>query len=88
LLKVAFTAPLDPAKIAGMGLGRWLILLGAVLIGIGALISILPRLPIPLGKLPGDLVFRGKNWVFYLPLGSSLLLSLLLTVLLWLIARR
>lgn len=72
----------------GMGVGRLLIVLGVVLIVIGALISILPRLPIPIGKLPGDLVFRGKNWVFYLPLGTSLLLSLLLTLFFWLIARR
>lgn len=71
-----------------MGVGRLLIVLGVVLIVIGALISILPRLPIPIGKLPGDLVFRGKNWVFYLPLGTSLLLSLLLTLFFWLIARR
>jgi len=63
-------------------------LLGAVLILIGAIVSILPRLPIPIGKLPGDLVFRGKNWVFYFPLGTSILLSVLLTLILWLLARR
>jgi hypothetical protein len=71
-----------------MGIGRFLILLGAVLILIGAIVSILPRLPIPIGKLPGDLVFRGKNWVFYFPLGTSILLSVLLTLILWLLARR
>jgi len=71
-----------------MGIGRFLIVLGAVLILIGALVSILPRLPIPIGKLPGDLVFRGKNWVFYFPLGTSILLSVVLTLILWLLARR
>ena len=71
-----------------MGIGRFLILLGAILILVGATISILPRLPIPLGRLPGDLVFRGKNWVFYFPLGTSILLSVVLTLLLWLLARR
>jgi hypothetical protein len=71
-----------------MGLGRSLIVLGAVLIAAGLLITLLPRLPWPVGKLPGDLVFRGKNWVFYFPLGTSLLLSLALTLLLWLLARR
>jgi len=71
-----------------MGIGRFLILLGGVLILIGAIVSILPRLPIPIGKLPGDLVFRGKNWVFYFPLGTSILLSVLLTLILWLLARR
>jgi hypothetical protein len=71
-----------------MGIGRFLIILGAILILVGAIISILPRLPIPLGRLPGDLVFRGKNWVFYFPLGTSILLSVVLTLLLWLLARR
>jgi len=71
-----------------MAMGRILIITGAVLIIIGALISLLARLPLPIGKLPGDLVFRGKNWVLYLPLGTCLLLSLALTVLLWLLARR
>lgn len=72
----------------GMGIGRLLITLGAVLMLIGVLISILPRLPIPFGKLPGDFVFRGKNWVFYFPLGTSILLSILLTLVFWLLARR
>ncbi len=71
-----------------MGIGRTLILLGAVLIVIGALISLLPRLPLPIGKLPGDLTFRGKNWVVYVPLGTSLLLSVVLTLIFWLLARR
>ena len=71
-----------------MGIGRFLIILGAILIVVGALISILPRLPIPIGRLPGDLVFRGKNWVFYFPLGTSILLSVVLTLILWLVARR
>ncbi len=71
-----------------MGLGRALIALGAVLMLAGLLITLLPRLPWPVGKLPGDLVFRGKNWVFYFPLGTSLLLSLVLTLLVWLLARR
>lgn len=71
-----------------MGVGRFLILLGAALIVLGAVISLLSRLPLPIGKLPGDLVFRGKNWVVYLPLGTSLLLSVVLTLVLWLLARR
>lgn len=71
-----------------MGLGRILIIAGAVLIVVGALISLLARLPLPIGRLPGDLVFRGKNWVFYFPLGTCLAVSLVLTLLLWLLARR
>ena len=62
------------------GLGLVLILLGAALIFAG-------RLGMPLGKLPGDLAYRGKNVSLFLPLGTSLLLSILLSAVLYLISR-
>ena len=68
--------------------GRVLIILGAILIVAGLLVSLGERLPIKLGRLPGDIVIRGKNSVFYFPLVTSLLLSLLLTALMWLLRRR
>ena len=68
--------------------GRLLIILGAVLMVAGLLVSLGERLPVKLGRLPGDIVIRGKNSVFYFPVVTSLLLSLLLTALLWLLRRR
>jgi hypothetical protein len=68
--------------------GRILILLGAILIVVGLLFTLGERLPIKPGRLPGDIVIRGKNSVFYFPLVTSLLISLVLTALLWLIGRR
>jgi Protein of unknown function (DUF2905) len=65
-----------------------LILLGAILIVAGLLFTLGERLPIKPGRLPGDIVIRGKNSVFYFPLVTSLLISLVLTALLWLIGRR
>ena len=65
-----------------------LILLGAILIFVGLLFTLGERLPIKLGRLPGDIVIRGKNSVFYFPLVTSLLISLVLTAVLWLIGRR
>ncbi|HEY6345410.1 MAG TPA: DUF2905 domain-containing protein [Bryobacteraceae bacterium] len=65
-----------------------LILLGAILIVVGLLFTLGERLPIKLGRLPGDIVIRGKNSVFYFPLVTSLLISVVLTALLWLIGRR
>ena len=65
-----------------------LIILGAILMLIGVLVSLGPRLPIKLGRLPGDVVIRGKNSVFYFPLVTSLLISLILSAVLWLIGRR
>jgi Protein of unknown function (DUF2905) len=65
-----------------------LILLGAILIVVGLLFTLGERLPIKLGRLPGDIVIRGKNSVFYFPLVTSLLISVVLTALLWLVGRR
>jgi hypothetical protein len=71
-----------------MGIGRLLILFGLVLVAAGLLVTLLDRLPIRLGRLPGDIVLRGKNSVFYFPLATSLLVSLVLTLVLWLFSRR
>ena len=68
--------------------GRTLIILGAILIAVGLLFNLGTWLPIKLGRLPGDIVIRGKNTVFYLPVVTSLLISLLLTGVMWLFGRR
>jgi len=69
-------------------LGRSLMWLGAALFLMGALLFFFPRLPLRLGRLPGDIVIRGRHSVFYFPLMTSLLLSLLFSILLWLFRRR
>ena len=72
-----------------MNLGRWIVVLGLILVGIGLLVMAAERLPfLRLGRLPGDIVYRGKNVVFYFPLATSILLSVLLTLLLWVFRRR
>ncbi len=68
------------------GLGRQLIILGLIIMIIGIVISISPRLPW-LGKLPGDIHIRKGNFSFYFPLGTCILLSLLLSFILWLFRR-
>ena len=70
-----------------MSLGRTLIILGVVLVICGVLVTLGQRLPLRLGRLPGDIVYRGKNTVIYFPWVTSLLLSALATVLLWLFRR-
>ncbi len=69
-------------------MGRTLIVAGAILIVAGLLITFGGRLPFRLGRLPGDIVIRGKNSVFYFPLATCLLLSLVLSFILWLLRRR
>lgn len=71
-----------------MPIGRTLIILGAVLLLAGLILTFGERLPVRIGRLPGDIVIRGKNSVFYFPLATSLLLSVLLTLGMWLFNRR
>lgn len=65
-----------------------LIALGLLMAALGALISLGEKLPIRLGRLPGDIILRGKHSVFYFPLVTCLLISLVLSLVLWLINRR
>jgi ribose/xylose/arabinose/galactoside ABC-type transport system permease subunit len=68
-------------------MGRMLIYLGIVLIAAGLVIIVLGRLGLPLGRLPGDIAYRGKNVSVFAPIGTSILLSIVLSALLYLIAR-
>jgi hypothetical protein len=69
-------------------MGRALIITGLILILLGILVSVGERLPWRPGQLPGDIVIRGKNSVFYFPIVTCILLSLLLTILFSLFSRR
>lgn len=66
-------------------LGRFLLIAGLIIAGLGLLLLFAPRLPF-LGRLPGDLVFGRGNFRFYLPLTTSLLLSVVLTLILTLVS--
>jgi len=67
-------------------MGKLFILLGVVFLVVGALLTLGPRLPFRLGRLPGDLVWEGRNTTVYFPIVTSLLLSAVLTLILWLVA--
>jgi len=71
-----------------MTLGRMLIVLGLLVAALGVVVSLAGKLPIRLGRLPGDIVIRGKHSVFYFPLVTCLLISVVLSLILWLINRR
>lgn len=71
-----------------MSLGRLLIVAGVVLIAAGVVVLLLERAHLPLGRLPGDVIWRGKNTTVYFPIVTCLLLSLLGTLILWLMNRR
>ncbi len=71
-----------------MGFGRMLIYIGLAVVVLGLLVSLGEKLSIRIGRLPGDIVYRGKNSIFYFPLMTSLLLSLVFTLALWLLGRK
>jgi len=68
-------------------LGKLLILAGAVAVVLGLVLMLVGRTSLPLGRLPGDIVYRGKSTTFYFPLATSLLLSVVLSVLFYVIGR-
>jgi hypothetical protein len=68
-------------------MGRMLVMLGVALVVIGGIVMLLGRTGLPLGRLPGDVVYRGKNTTFYFPLASSILISVVLSIVLFLIGR-
>lgn len=68
-------------------LGKVLLWVGAGIVVLGFALVFAGKTGIPLGRLPGDFLYRGKNTTFYFPLATSLLLSVLLSVVLYLVGR-
>ncbi len=66
--------------------GRTLIGIGVILIGIGCLVMLAPKLPW-LGRLPGDIAIKKESFSFYFPLTTSILISVVLSLLMWLFRR-
>jgi len=67
--------------------GKVLVFLGVILAVAGMAMVLLGRTGLPLGRLPGDILYRGKNTTFYFPLATSLLLSVVLSFVLYVIGR-
>ena len=64
-------------------IGKWLILFGAVIVLVGVVFIVLGR--VGLFRLPGDIEFGSKNWRIYLPIGTCVLVSVILMLVLWVI---
>jgi hypothetical protein len=67
--------------------GKLLMLVGGFVVLVGLVVVLLGKTGLPLGRLPGDIVYRGKNTVFYFPLATSILLSVALSLVLYVISR-
>jgi len=70
-----------------MGLGRLLIVVGVFLVIAGLAVTYGGRLPIRLGRLPGDIAIHGKNSSFYFPITTCIVLSALLSLVMWILRR-
>ncbi len=68
-------------------IGKFLIIFGIVIVAVGALLLISGKIPW-IGRLPGDIMIQKKNFTFYFPLATSILISVVLTFLFWIISRR
>ena len=68
-------------------IGKLLVLLGGAIVIVGVALILLGKTNLPIGRLPGDIIYRGKNTTFYFPLATSIVLSVVLSVLLYVIGR-
>ncbi len=68
-------------------LGKFLIFTGVILVLIGLLLTLTPKIPY-LGRLPGDIIIKKENFTFYFPIVTCIIISILLTILLNLFFRR
>lgn len=68
-------------------IGKMLVVLGVVIAAAGLVFMLLGRTNLPLGRLPGDILYRGKHTTFYFPLATSIVLSVVLSLVLYLIGR-
>lgn len=68
-------------------LGRMLVFIGGLLLVFGLILILAGKLNLPIGRLPGDIVYRGKHTTFYFPLMTSIILSILLSLVLYFVNR-
>lgn len=68
-------------------IGRFLLFIGVVCCAAGLLLIYSGKIPL-LGKLPGDILIQKKNFTFYFPLATSIVLSIILTLIFWILGRR
>jgi Protein of unknown function (DUF2905) len=68
-------------------IGKFLIIAGAALLALGVVLILLSKTNLPIGRLPGDILYRGKHSTIYFPLATCILLSAILSAALYIISR-
>ena len=64
-----------------------IVILGAVLVALGLVLMLLGRTHLPIGRLPGDIIYRRRHFAFYFPLTTSILLSIVLSLIVYFLSR-
>jgi hypothetical protein len=67
--------------------GKLIVFAGVVLVVVGGVVMLLGRAHLPVGRLPGDVVYRGKNTTFYFPIVTCIVISIVLSLVIWLLGR-
>jgi heme/copper-type cytochrome/quinol oxidase subunit 2 len=70
-----------------MDIGKMLIFLGLLIVVAGLVLMLVGRTNLPIGRLPGDILYRGKHTTFYFPLATSILVSVVLSVVFYLLRK-
>ena len=68
-------------------LGKTLVFIGVLIGAAGVVLMLLGKTNLPLGRLPGDILYRGKNTTFYFPLATSIVVSVVLSLILYVLGR-
>jgi uncharacterized protein HemY len=68
------------------GMGKSLIIIGLVIVAVGVILSLVGKVPW-IGKLPGDIYIKRENFTFYFPLATSIIISIILSLILWLLRK-
>jgi Protein of unknown function (DUF2905) len=68
-------------------IGKMLLFFGVVLVAVGLVLILFGRTNLPIGRLPGDILYRGKHTTFYFPLATSILISVVLSLIFYVIGR-
>jgi hypothetical protein len=69
------------------GIGKLILILGVILVAIGAALMLAARIGVPPGRMPGDFAWRGRNVQVYFPLGTCIFISIVVTLLFWVMSR-
>jgi Protein of unknown function (DUF2905) len=68
-------------------IGKTLVFIGVLIAAAGVVLMLLGKTNLPLGRLPGDILYRGKHTTFYFPLATSIVVSVVLSVVLYFLGR-